>query len=947
VPANFSHLATRFARKQIDLWEEEGLLAPQRKAAMQRYFDLFEQRLKPIDPQTDTAPPPEGLPHHYATETWQRFWQFLTRHLEYMTQHGVIDVELLQTLKSRIKISRGAPQQPLAADLGTTAVDSPQTEATPTRSRIERLLDPRTLHTLMCCGGGILVVGLIGWLWAIGLFDNPIVVATCFGVGNLALIATGAATVLATRYRIAGRGLALFGCLLLPLNLWFYDAQGLITLNNGGHLWVPALLCCIVYAAVMKILKDHWFVHTFVAGIALTGLLILADHQVARFWEILAPSALLVSIGVLSIHAERLFSNTAEVFNRRTFGKAFFISGHVALTIGLGILLGGRVVGLLYESVFADLGWFVVPDVAVVQRVQLIAMLLTLVATYTYIYSHIAVRQASRFIYSAILMLLWSEIILLDLLSIPVTETSFLLLIASTGVIANVASGLAIRRGSHAGENSTDIFDRAAIGLGSISTLTAAGLATFQFLRFFLFNEQLFFAFELSRLAFGAHLLTIAACGTAILIPNQSSRFISRRSCAQAMGVLVLFGILEASYLAGLEWSLVLPVVAASLLTAGWGVFKTKQTADDSLWILAMHNAGLTLLAVSSLYWFGWTPHLLTSAYANELSCITALMLGTFYGLLTLRSLHGGNALLAVICTWIGLWKGLVILGFVSYAPILAASSLGLFVLICNRFVTGMAGDSQKLSNLIGTSTLILGGVGGILLVLNRLIGGQINWELFALMIGQLVTAMAAAMLGRDSEQRRGLWILGGGHLFAALLVVNALSTLTLPQRFELLSTFAGLGMLTYGYLARSREDERPLPSVSFNLAFGSLLATGPIILGLLGTRLFGTSAGWGWLMFHEVGTLLIGMVLLGTGVVCRVRSTTLAGATTLGMYVVSLITLIQVPDQLQSTAVYMMVGGGLFFGTALLMSIYRDRLLNVPDQIKEGEGVFRVLKWR
>lgn len=38
--------------------------------------------------------------------------------------------------------------------------------------------------------------------------------------------------------------MTLLACLLMPLNLWFYDAQGLITLREGGHLWIPAVVCC-------------------------------------------------------------------------------------------------------------------------------------------------------------------------------------------------------------------------------------------------------------------------------------------------------------------------------------------------------------------------------------------------------------------------------------------------------------------------------------------------------------------------------------------------------------------------------------------------------------------------------------------------------------------------------------------------------------------------------
>ena len=37
----------------------------------------------------------------------------------------------------------------------------------------------------------------------------------------------------------------------------------------------------------------------------------------------------------------------------------------------------------------------------------------------------------------------------------------------------------------------------------------------------------------------------------------------------------------------------------------------------------------------------------------------------------------------------------------------------------------------------------------------------------------------------------------------------------------------------------------------------------------------------------------------------------------------------------------------GVFFVTGLLLSIYRDRLLLLPDKIKRREGMFKVLNWR
>ena len=39
--------------------------------------------------------------------------------------------------------------------------------------------------------------------------------------------------------------------------------------------------------------------------------------------------------------------------------------------------------------------------------------------------------------------------------------------------------------------------------------------------------------------------------------------------------------------------------------------------------------------------------------------------------------------------------------------------------------------------------------------------------------------------------------------------------------------------------------------------------------------------------------------------------------------------------------------GGGLLFAIGLGLSLYRDRLLALPDKIKRREGIFKILSWR
>jgi hypothetical protein len=92
---------------------------------------------------------------------------------------------------------------------------------------------------------------------------------------------------------------------------------------------------------------------------------------------------------------------------------------------------------------------------------------------------------------------------------------------------------------------------------------------------------------------------------------------------------------------------------------------------------------------------------------------------------------------------------------------------------------------------------------------------------------------------------------------------------------------------------------------------------------------------------------LAVGLLLLGTGAIFKLRATTVAGTFTMIAYLLSLAFFIHLPEKLQTVAIYMMIGGGLFFGTAVLLSIYRDRLMALPGNIRRHEGVFSVLSWR
>jgi hypothetical protein len=166
-------------------------------------------------------------------------------------------------------------------------------------------------------------------------------------------------------------------------------------------------------------------------------------------------------------------------------------------------------------------------------------------------------------------------------------------------------------------------------------------------------------------------------------------------------------------------------------------------------------------------------------------------------------------------------------------------------------------------------------------------------------------------------------------------------------RRAELVSILSGTALMAMGYIAWAREEDERDGMATMGLTCGSLLLSVPLAIGLVAERLADASTSAGWGLFHEAGVIIAGIILLGSGLLCRVRATTLAGTVLFAVHLGSLVTLIQWPEQLLNVSVLMMAGGGTFFGTAVLLSIYRDRLMMLPDRIREGQGMFGVLKWR
>jgi hypothetical protein len=819
----------------------------------------------------------------------------------------------------------------------------------PRRSMMEILLDPRSIQWLLVSGGVLLVFGLVIWLAAEGIFQNRLFLAICLGIGNGALLAGGWALIAGTRYQTAGRALTLLACLLMPLNLWFYDAQGLITLDEGGHLWIPALVCCLLYAVSARLLRDPMFVYVLVPGVILTGLLILADHDLQRFWEIAAPSTLLVCIGLACIHAERIFAEGEGPFSRRRFGLAFFWSGQAVLGAGLLLLLGAQVWGNWLHGFLAQLDAVSAgkaPEIVTTESGKLLALCLVLSAVYAYAYSDLVVRRIGVYIYLAVFSLLWAEVLVLDYLvwrfawQLPVMET-LIIVLAVTGLVANLLLG------KTADQYSTLL--RASRPLGVCLSVLPVLLGIWLHFRANL-PDDFPGHYTLTGIYVIAMLAAAVSCRVSAHLVRHTSPGLTMTyffgsgaaTLAGAAGLLVVLA-------PGLRWQDQAPILMLIplLYLAAARLYRGHTPEKPLLWVA---HAATVVMLISSV---GTAFQGFLLIARDPLNLALALFFAEATLFYLLESLWRKHALSVYACTataCAAVWQLFKYAGVIEEYYILTFALVGLLLLIAYRFAVlenlNLAGLGRAAFH-SGNALLTLAFVAGALMVLGELVAGSAGRNvLISLLCSLIVISLLAVALVRQMAWRRWYVATSCTHAALVVLVLAVLGNLTAAQKLEVVCVAIGLLLLVTGHIGWYREQDAHNDLVTVSLLFGSLLVAVPLAAAVLSCR-FGRANFDTFHTVNELGMLAAGLLLLATGYMFQIKSTTLTGAFLSGLYVVGLVLFLRVPEKLQTTAVYIMVGGGLFFSVGLILSLYRDRLLALPERIRRREGVFRVLTWR
>ena len=574
------------------------------------------------------------------------------------------------------------------------------------RSLMEIMLDPRSIQCLLGLGGTLITVGLVILLW-INNYLTPPVMAIVLATGNVAFLGSGLATIRYSRYQLAGRGLALLACLVMPLNLWYCHSHNLVTID--GHLWLLAVVISMLYGLSAWLVRDRLFVYVFNAGVTLTGLLFLADIPPSpqKFLEIASPASLLVILGLVGIHLVKAFApedqlkDKSDAFSRERFGMAFFWSGHVQLAAGLLLVLGAQVAGdwfynLGFHHVYSSLNAQPSP---ICGELRWLSLILVGLGIYGWVYSDIAVRRKGVFLHVAAVGLLWMEVLVLQMFNVSLGVDAVIAILATSSLLTHLV---------HAKFGESARLTRTLPAVGLILGVLPVVTGLFVFFHHFRFDEV--WAGGDPRFSFvAAMLFTACTCRVGAHVFRRTSADFTE-AYYLAAGAAATIGLTTGLAALGLStWSQVAPV--AMLVPLGCVIasrFYGESIQGQAAWKVAQ-SAGAIMLAISLMSTV--RAFFSSSDVANSHMLMSLLFAegALFYGLSAGFRKKTWCAGLAAFATCGCIWHLLLALGAGTQTFMLVFAVAGICMLTAYRFAGKERAESSGMFEtlLLSANTLL------------------------------------------------------------------------------------------------------------------------------------------------------------------------------------------------------------------------------------------------
>ena len=827
----------------------------------------------------------------------------------------------------------------------------PPRQALTMQQMFEALLSPQSIHWMLILGGGLCVLGLLIYLTSLGLFKNPQVLAGAFIFGTLALLGTGWYLALKTKLHVAGRAITFLGCVVAPLNLWFWHAQGLA--DVGGNLWMGGLACCLLYIATVYVLRDPLFMYAVEVGVSLTVGLFLYSMGLLPTFDQSPPPATIAALvlGLISIHLVQAFapapafpvvSGTDNGFTRDRFGMPLFYSGHVQLVVGLWILAVTQIAGWMFDSSrrLFDITW----TGNLITHNQFVPAILWLIGAYAYVYSDLAVVRHRLFSVLAAVCLLAGFISLCY--GLPLEW--FIILLAGLSVGINL---LATRADFATGESWQRSMSPIAIALALVAVLLGVSLhaqATSYIADLLSIRHATDWFFVTAMLV-----VAVTTRESAYLFRDRKSPLESAYFFLSAGSVVIgAAGILRMQgYNLWAEQAGFLMLIPIAYLTAAW-LWRGKSPEEP---LGRVAHAATALILLGTLE--GAVE--LVSRYAdrreNLIFGVVFLEATLFYCMAAIIRRRSVNVYFATVAACGAVWQ------FCSYADIPGAYYTVAYALLGTalQFAARSWGlTPTPLYRNDGTQTTVLRGKGltifqsanavlGVALLtaffqgLGRILADRSEWNTIVPLLLTTVAGAVGAIVVPHRGWRRA-------H-FTGTIAVATIAFLTLVlkvnlapwQKLEIFLTIVGVLLLIAGYVGRFRESTGHDDSLDLALWMGAFLASVPLLLAVFYHR-YETGIS----LPDELTLITLGIAMLVTGFGWQVKAPTLLGGSTLGAYL--LLVVLSVGYYAQwAVGAYLAIGGGLLFLCAVGLSVYRERLLALPETIARREGIFKIMDWR
>ena len=257
----------------------------------------------------------------------------------------------------------------------------------------------------------------------------------------------------------------------------------------------------------------------------------------------------------------------------------------------------------------------------------------------------------------------------------------------------------------------------------------------------------------------------------------------------------------------------------------------------------------------------------------------------------------------------------------------------------------GLSHASRQLG-LTGKVIFFIFVLASMLLGVQMLVAHSANdsiWPIFNTLVLEAVLAGLFYWTRKNDEVKNLYFACAIANVAVAAVLLVTMLELPLWRKMELAGVGLGLGMTIMAFRAWVQEldHHQRQSSVSPLFLLGSLLICIPLGMVVMSYRHAGQ-----FLVMDEAAMLIMGLFLVAAGCICQLRIPAIAGATLTVLYLGGL--LLFFPWGHLGTASLILAGGGAsLFLVGLGLSIFRDRLLALPQKVKERRGIFQVLGWR